>query len=72
MPHTSGMRSYFVDQGTRFINLNKLFNFAFSFGKKGAKEKAWQKEKRRIKRISPSADGEEGFAPSTAQAFEKA
>ena len=32
---------------------------------------AWQKEKRRKKRISRSAEREEGFAPSTAQTFEK-
>jgi hypothetical protein len=43
---------------------------AFSFGVVGAKEKALQKEKRRIE-ISRSAEREEGYAPSTAQTFEK-
>ncbi|MBQ7336211.1 MAG: hypothetical protein IJW92_07050, partial [Clostridia bacterium] len=32
---------------------------------------AWQKEKRHKEAISPSAEGEEGSAPSTARAFEK-
>ncbi|MBQ9773522.1 MAG: hypothetical protein IJW30_02555 [Clostridia bacterium] len=32
---------------------------AFSFEAIGAKEKAWQKEKRRKKGISPSADGDQ-------------
>ncbi|MBQ7336131.1 MAG: hypothetical protein IJW92_06645, partial [Clostridia bacterium] len=44
---------------------------AFSFDQEGAKEKAWQKEKRHKEAISPSAEGEEGSAPSTARAFEK-
>jgi hypothetical protein len=35
-----------------------------------AQKKSYQKKTPRI--FSPSADGEEGYAPSTAQAFEKA
>ena len=37
---------------------------AFSFAHVGPKEKAWQKENGRGD-VSPSADGEEGYAPST-------
>jgi hypothetical protein len=43
---------------------------AFSFDQVGAKEKAWQKEKRR-RGVSRSAEREEGCAPSTAPPFEK-
>jgi hypothetical protein len=50
---------------------NKTLSFAFSFDDIGAKEKAWQKEKRRIG-VSRSAEREETSAVSTAQAFEKA
>ena len=42
----------------------------FSLWHKRRKEKRLQK--RNAEDISPSAEGEEGFAPSTAQAFEKA
>ncbi len=42
----------------------------FSFDTAGAKEKVYKKKTPRG--ISPSADGEEGSAPSTAQAFKKA
>jgi len=55
-----------------FVILYRLFHSAFSFAERGAKEKAWQKEKRRKVAVSPSADGEKGFAPFTAQAFKKA
>ena len=34
-------------KGTQIVNLHELFYTAFSFDQEGAKEKAWQKEKRR-------------------------
>ena len=43
---------------------------AFSFAEKGAKEKAFKK-KTPLGGVSPSADGEEGFAPSTCVTFLK-
>ena len=43
---------------------------AFSFARKGTKEKAWQKENAE-KEISPSAEGDKGSAPLTAPPFEK-
>ena len=43
---------------------SKLSTPAFSFAHVGPKEKAWQKENGR-EDVSPSADGEEGSAPST-------
>jgi len=43
---------------------------AFSFDQIGAKEKAWQKEKRR-KRISPPAGGDRRFAAGARKTFEK-
>jgi len=43
----------------------------FSLCKQKAQREKLTKEKRR-REISPSADGEEGYAPSTSQAFEKA
>ncbi len=42
----------------------------FSFDTVGAKEKL--SKENAVWEISPSAEGEEGSAPSTAQAFEKA
>ncbi len=65
------MTACMIGEKELFSTRIKFYYAAFSFGEKGAKEKAWQKEKRR-KKVSPSAEGEEGFAPSTAQAFEKA
>jgi len=47
----------------------------FSFGTRGAKENRLRKlshKKKTPRRISRSAECEEGYAPSTAQAFEKA
>jgi hypothetical protein len=41
----------------------------FFFDTTGAKKKL---SKRNAENISPSAEGDEGYAPSTAQAFEKA
>ena len=38
-----------LTKGAQIVILRKLFCSAFSFGEKGAKEKAWQKEKRRSK-----------------------
>jgi len=51
-------------------SISKSCQPLFSLQIEGAKEKAIKKETPWL--ISPSADGEEGFAPSTAQAFEKA
>ncbi len=50
----------------------KSTNFlaAFSLQERGAKKKLTKRNAERG--ISPSADGEKGFAPFTAQAFEKA
>ena len=45
------------------IEIEKRYS-AFSFAHVGPKEKAWQKENGR-EDVSPSADGEEGSAPST-------
>jgi len=38
-------------QLTKVVTQHESFNTAFSFGEKGAKEKAWQKEKRRSKKF---------------------
>jgi hypothetical protein len=43
---------------------------AFSLQERGAKKKLTKRNA--VRRISPLARGEEGYAPSTAQAFEKA
>ncbi|MBQ1962709.1 MAG: hypothetical protein II369_01165, partial [Clostridia bacterium] len=43
---------------------SKLSTPAFSFAHVGPKEKAWQKENGR-EDVSPSADGDQGCAPST-------
>jgi len=56
-------------KGRQFLNFTKPL-VAFFFDHTGAKKKACKKETPRI--ISPSAEGEEGSAPSTARAFEKA
>jgi hypothetical protein len=51
------------------LPLQKLLP-TFSFGTRGAKEKVIKKKTPRG--VSRSAEREEGYAPSTAQAFEKA
>ena len=48
----------------------KIFYPTFSLQEKGAKKKFAKRNAER--KFSPSAEGEEGYAPSTAQAFEKA
>ena len=49
--------------------LVKLYN-RFFFAKRRRKEKASKKKRRRI--FSPPAGDEDGYSPSTSQAFEKA
>jgi hypothetical protein len=55
--------------GESFLNVIYPNPFpAFFFDTAGAKKKAWQK-RNAVKEISPSAEGDEGFAPSTCAAF---
>ena len=58
-----------IDKSVQSIELHKFLS-RFSLAGKGAGEKL-AKENADME-ISPSAEGEEGFAPSTSQAFEKA
>jgi hypothetical protein len=62
-PPTRASFCYLVLMLCRFVS-------RFSLWHKRRKEKSYQK--RNAGDISPSAGGEEGYAPSTAQAFKKA
>ncbi|MBQ9773194.1 MAG: hypothetical protein IJW30_00850 [Clostridia bacterium] len=57
-------------KSAQFVNLQKFVHAAFSFDQKGAKEKAWQKEKRR-KGDFALCGARGGRCPSTPQTFEK-